>query len=70
MAMSPDGQTVVSAAADETLRLWKCFATDPVKKKAKANPTSSSLVHRGIRWDILEKKLPFVPEYIMEKKIL
>lgn len=49
MAMSPDGQTVVSAAADETLRLWKCFATDPVKKKTKPNPTSSSLVHRGIR---------------------
>lgn len=50
MAMSPDGQTVVSAAADETLRLWKCFATDPVKnKKFKPNPTSSSLVHRGIR---------------------
>ncbi|KAK2569872.1 Cell division cycle protein 20-like protein [Acropora cervicornis] len=49
MAMSPDGQTVVSAAADETLRLWKCFASDPVKKKSKPNPTSSSLVHRGIR---------------------
>lgn len=50
MAMSPDGQTVVSAAADETLRLWKCFATDPVKNaKSKPNPTSSSLVHRGIR---------------------
>jgi len=49
MAMSPDGQTVVSAAADETLRLWKCFAVDPVKKKSKPNPTSSSLVHRGIR---------------------
>lgn len=49
MAMSPDGQTVVSAAADETLRLWKCFASDPVKKKSKSNPTSSSLVHRGIR---------------------
>ncbi|XP_022802199.1 cell division cycle protein 20 homolog [Stylophora pistillata] len=29
MAMSPDGQTVVSAAADETLRIWKCFASDP-----------------------------------------
>ncbi|XP_072024015.1 cell division cycle protein 20 homolog [Amphiura filiformis] len=34
MAMSPDGSTVVSAAADETLRLWKCFARDPVSKKA------------------------------------
>lgn len=49
MAMSPDGQTVVSAAADETLRLWRCFTSDPVKKKSKPNTTSSSLVHRGIR---------------------
>ena len=33
MAMSPDGTTVVSAAADETLRFWKCFASDPKEKK-------------------------------------
>ena len=49
MAISPDGQTVVSATADETLRLWKCFATDPVKKKTKPNPATGSLVHQGIR---------------------
>lgn len=36
MAMSPDGSTVVSAAADETLRIWKCFAVDPQKKVQKA----------------------------------
>lgn len=35
MAMSPDGETVVSAAADETLRLWKCFSVDQEKKKTK-----------------------------------
>jgi cell division cycle protein 20 (cofactor of APC complex) len=33
MAMSPDGSTVVSAAADETLRFWKCFASDGKQKK-------------------------------------
>lgn len=50
MAMSPDGQTVVSAAADETLRIWKCFASDPVaKKKSKPSVPTGSLVHRGIR---------------------
>lgn len=36
MAMSPDGSTVVSAAADETLRIWKCFAVDPQKKVQKS----------------------------------
>ena len=33
MTMSPDGQYVASAAADETLRLWKCFATQQKSKK-------------------------------------
>ena len=40
MAMSPDGSTVVSAAADETLRLWKCFAVDATKKKTGGKSTS------------------------------
>lgn len=35
MAMSPDGSTVVSAAGDETLRFWKCFASDGKKKSKK-----------------------------------
>lgn len=33
IAMSPDGSTVMSAAADETLRLWTCFMPDPLKSK-------------------------------------
>ncbi|XP_068143642.1 cell division cycle protein 20 homolog [Drosophila tropicalis] len=33
MAMSPDGSTVISAGADETLRLWNCFAPDPLASK-------------------------------------
>ena len=33
MTMSPDGQHVASAAADETLRFWKCFGHDQKQKK-------------------------------------
>jgi len=33
MAQSPDGTSVVSAAADETLRFWRCFG-DAASKKA------------------------------------
>ena len=37
ISLSPDQQTVVSAAADETLRFWRCF---PLKEGAE---TSSCL---------------------------
>ncbi|ROT67193.1 cell division cycle protein 20 homolog [Penaeus vannamei] len=33
LCVSPDGQMVVSAAADETIRMWKCWAMDKKDKK-------------------------------------
>ncbi|KAI9205581.1 WD40-repeat-containing domain protein [Polychytrium aggregatum] len=32
MALSPDGQTVVTAASDENLKFWKCFPIKPGQK--------------------------------------
>jgi len=36
MAQSPDGSSVVSAAADETLRFWQIFGSPPSSKKGGA----------------------------------
>lgn len=33
MEQSPDGASIVSAAADETLRFWDVFGPNPNKKK-------------------------------------
>ncbi len=33
MCLSPDGRTVLSAAADETLRFWKLFDEEDSEKK-------------------------------------
>ncbi|XP_064615021.1 cell division cycle protein 20 homolog [Liolophura sinensis] len=53
LAMSADNTMVTSAAADETLRLWKCFAVEKTKKtsskKAVGQASSLSMMHRGIR---------------------
>lgn len=39
LAVSPDGETVVSGAADETLRFWKAFA--PAEKKTRSGGGSA-----------------------------
>lgn len=52
LAMSPDGSTVMSAGADETLRLWNCFAPDPTSKKkvvASSKEKTSFLLKQNIR---------------------
>lgn len=36
LAQSPDGSTVCSAAADETLHFWKCFGEAPTATKVRA----------------------------------
>uniref|UniRef100_A0A1B0GQP2 CDC20/Fizzy WD40 domain-containing protein n=2 Tax=Phlebotomus papatasi TaxID=29031 RepID=A0A1B0GQP2_PHLPP len=46
MAMSPDGSTVISASADETLRLWNCFAPDP--NQAKKGKTASTVRSQSV----------------------
>ncbi|XP_074657841.1 cell division cycle protein 20 homolog [Tubulanus polymorphus] len=52
LCLSPDGSTVASAAADETIRLWKCFACDKPKKittKKKSDSTTSSSLTSKMR---------------------
>lgn len=43
LAMSPDGQTIVTGAGDETLRFWNAFAKGRAETRAEAgvlNPFS------------------------------
>lgn len=49
MAQSPDGRTVVSAAADETLRFWQCFGESQKKKQQPAKQFQRSSLTRNIR---------------------
>lgn len=51
LTLSPDGSTVATVAGDETIRLWKSFEVDPVKKKAKERlvKSTSSVIHQSIR---------------------
>lgn len=52
MCMSPDRSTVVSLAADETLRFWQCFPIDMTKKKKvemSAKKTSINPIRMSLR---------------------
>lgn len=42
LTLSPDGQTVVSAAGDETIRFWRCFAPTAPIRGAFGSPSSPS----------------------------
>jgi cell division cycle protein 20 (cofactor of APC complex) len=48
MATSPDGTTVVSAAADETLRFWRAFGDGAEVAKAKKVGAGAGSVLRSI----------------------
>jgi cell division cycle protein 20 (cofactor of APC complex) len=48
LAQSPDGTTVCSAAADETLRFWKCFA-EAAPAKVRAPPALPALLLSATR---------------------
>lgn len=51
LVLSPDNSTIATVAGDETIRMWKSFELDPIKKKAKdrvAKSTSGG-IHQSIR---------------------
>jgi len=48
MAVSPDGSTVCSAAADETLRFWRVFGEAAGKAEAKAAAPSAAALIPGM----------------------
>lgn len=49
LAASPDGETIVSAAGDETLRFWNCFARD---SKASSSASKPIIDNRGLRRNV------------------
>lgn len=53
MSMSPDGSTVVSLGADETLRFWNCFQVDTEsKKKEEMKAQRSKIANNPLRQSI------------------
>ncbi|XP_056148740.1 cell division cycle protein 20 homolog [Lampris incognitus] len=51
VTMSPDCSSIATVAGDETVRLWKCFELDAVKKKAKERmgKLATGTIHQSIR---------------------
>jgi len=48
LAMSPDGETCVSAAGDETLRFWKLFEREPSRSSSHSkHQLSSSIINKN-----------------------
>ena len=43
LAMSPDGETIVTGAGDETLRFWKIFPKSPAGNKDKEQMVVSKI---------------------------
>lgn len=49
MSMSPDGETVVSLGADETLRFWECFKSDKTRLKQDVKSSGHELSINSLR---------------------
>ncbi|XP_028448066.1 cell division cycle protein 20 homolog isoform X2 [Perca flavescens] len=50
LILSPDCSTIATIAGDETIRMWKSFEVDPVKKaKERLVKSTSSVIHQSIR---------------------
>jgi cell division cycle 20-like protein 1 (cofactor of APC complex) len=61
LAMSPDGQTIVTGAGDETLRFWNAFPRQNIRSKSCRRIGSSpwglaspSVIGNFIRWPLVK----------------
>lgn len=63
--MSPCGTTVASAAADETIRLWKCFVNDKEKVK---KTTQSKSVKETFSLPSSIRQIPELCKFVLGKR--
>jgi cell division cycle protein 20 (cofactor of APC complex) len=49
LAVCPDGSSVASVSADETLKLWRCFTPTSTKNKETTDFESISTCYKLIR---------------------